>query len=226
MKHPIATFLDSNTRTLAANCVGDGGPDCDCAYCACVRTTLMKILRETPPPLSVAIPTWDKPVDDSESTDRAAFNKKNDIRAAHIATVVNEENTRWMVEGLRSKIQGKIVTEIGAGQGFLAVELAKAGAKHVYAIEIDPMFSHLFARKLYLEKPSNLTWIMDKASPEMAKWLPGADVVVVVTGSDESRLRTLAGHFRRRSSRSVVVMPWQDFNGGRAVIARSADGCG
>src|SRR3990172_2718507 len=150
----------------------------------------------------------------AERLARKRYNMQNDIKAAHIATMVRPENTRWIIERLRKEygtfdgrertahtqptLKDMTVIEIGAGLGYLAVEMAKV-CKHVFAIETDPMFSHEFAQKLYAEKPANLTWIFDTARPAMSRmcggWLPAGDLVLVVTGSDEVRLRKLAETF-------------------------------
>lgn len=50
--------------------------------------------------------------------------------------------------------------------------------------------------------------------------MPHADLVLVVTGSDEQGLEALANEFG-----AEVVMPWQEWAGGRALIdCRSEDG--
>lgn len=148
----------------------------------------------------------------------AAFNRREDIKTSHIATIVRPENTRWIVERLQAKherLDDMTVVEIGAGIGYLAVDLAHV-AKRVFAIEADPLFSRAFGTKLYDEKPSNLTWIFGTATLEMATWVPKADLVVIVTGSDEVRLRKLGEQFALMYG--DVVMPWQDWNGNKAVI--------
>lgn len=176
---------------------------------------------------------------------RKAFERREDIKTSHIATIVRPENTRWIVERLAVKFNGKgceqcdaagglrdrcpvcagrggikaladmTIVEIGAGIGWLAVDLARV-ARRVFAIEADPLFSQAFGRKLYEEKSSNLTWIFGTATPEMATWIPKADLVVIVTGSDDERLRKLGEHFAKMYG--DVVMPWQDYNGGVAMI--------
>ena len=49
-------------------------------------------------------------------------------------------------------IDGKRVIEVGAGVGFLAIEMAKR-AKSVIAIECDPAWSWIFTQPLQLHKP-------------------------------------------------------------------------
>lgn len=161
-----------------------------------------------------------------EHEDRVAFNKRSGIRTTHIATMVHHVNTVWILRRLEQQFQNlkdMTVIEIGAGVGVFAVNLAER-CKRVFAIEADPLFSREFAVRLYADKPSNLTWVFDVAVPEMAArnggWLPRADLVLVLTGSDEENLRDLAEQFG-----DAVVMPWQDWNDGVASVdCRRLDG--
>jgi hypothetical protein len=107
-----------------------------------------------------------------------------------------------MAELLDSEIAGKRVIEIGAGVGFLAIELAKR-AKSVHAIEVDPAWSWTFTKSLYAHKPKNLTWIFGKAE-EVSKWLKG-DVVICCTCSGIPEMRKIASRFGPK-----VIFPLQD----------------
>lgn len=150
--------------------------------------------------------------------ERRSYYARCGVKAAHLATIVSPENCKWMMKKLRSRIVGKVVVEIGAGFGILAIEMAKA-AKRVFAIEADPYFTAEFSRVLYKDRPINLTWIFDTAQGVLESGLGEsmrADVAVVVTGSDEDGLRRLARRFVRTDH--AVIMPWQDWNGGRAYI--------
>jgi SAM-dependent methyltransferase len=149
--------------------------------------------------------------------ERRLYQKRVGVVAAHICTIVSVENTRWLMKKLTPRIEGKVVVEIGAGLGVLSIEMAKV-AKHVFAIDSDPEFTRAFVVKLYQERPANLTWIFDTAQGVIASGLADAmlaDVAVIVTGSDERGLRLLAERFVRASS--DIIMPWQDYNGNRAI---------
>lgn len=152
------------------------------------------------------------------STERRRYQRRMGVKAAHITTMLDRENTRWMMRKLRRRIRGKTVVEIGAGLGVFAIEMAKV-AQRVFAIESDPEFTREFVVACYQSKPANLTWIFDTAESVLASGLGlamKADVAVVVTGSDEEALRSLAEQFV--ASPDAVVLPWQDWNGGKAMI--------
>ena len=102
---------------------------------------------------------------------------------------------------LSSELLGKRVIEIGAGVGFLAIEMAHY-AKEVFAIEVDPAWSWIFTRSLYAHKPPNLTWIFGTAE-SVADILRG-DVVVILTRSGAEELRSIAARMAPR-----VIMPLQ-----------------
>jgi 16S rRNA A1518/A1519 N6-dimethyltransferase RsmA/KsgA/DIM1 with predicted DNA glycosylase/AP lyase activity len=105
-------------------------------------------------------------------------------------------------EKLADWITGKQVIEIGAGVGFLALELARY-AKSVIAIESDPAWSWVFTRSLYRHKPKNLTWIFGDAN-EMAGKVTG-EICLVFTCSGVDDLRVLGGKFSQ-----CVFLPFQD----------------
>jgi len=147
----------------------------------------------------------------SNTQEQKEYDARHDIQAKHYLTMLHPSDTNWVIERVRERIKGKVVVEIGAGVGVLALELAKH-AKHVYAIEADPAWTWAFMRDLYKTKPTNLTWIMDDAS-NMVDIIKG-DVAIVSTGSDEDRLRELAGYFAPE-----VIMPWQDWRGGKAIVS-------
>ena len=156
--------------------------------------------------------------DEILTCERRRYQERIGVTAAHIATIVRPENTTWMMERMRSRIEGKVVVEIGAGLGILAVEMARV-AKRVFAIDSDPEFTASFVMSLYQDRPSNLTFIFDTAQGVLASGIAAAidaDVAVVVTGSDDDGMRQLARAFVREPS--DVIMPWQDWNGGRAII--------
>jgi SAM-dependent methyltransferase len=97
-------------------------------------------------------------------------------------------------------IKDKIVIEIGAGVGFLAIELARY-AKQVFAIEVDPAWSWIFTHSLYDHKPPNLTWIFGKAETVL-HYIHG-DIAIVVTHSGETELKNIAYKFAPK-----VIIPF------------------
>ncbi len=176
------------------------------------------------PNLSVEARPWDGPEDPVQpwendvlgaqsvtlgAEDQVAYDERVGVRSKKYLTVMRPSHATWIVDRVKEHIADKVVVEIGAGIGVLATALA-AHARHVYAIEADPMWSFVFARHLYTSKPTNLTYILD-AAENMIDMLK-ADVAICVTGSDEVELRALCERFA-----PVVFMPWQDWNDGKAV---------
>jgi hypothetical protein len=151
-----------------------------------------------------------------DSDDERAHDQRTGTRSKHYLTMLSREDTDWIVVHLRDRIRGKDVIEIGAGVGVLACELAKH-ARRVFAVEADPGWNWAFVRHLYRHKPNNLTWIFDNAQALVG--LLHVDVAVVVTGSDSANLRTLGGQFA-----PDVVLPWQDWNGGKPISGWSIYG--
>ena len=171
------------------------------------------------------------------------FDEARGIGSFHVLTITRQEHLNdctWasprghqrssLMKRLIPIIRDKRVVEIGAGIGLLARAMA-AYASHVYAFESAPEWNFAFAKwmsglggltqlhddkafKLNLaralkEYPRNLTWIYGPVQHMLD--ILHVDVAVVVTGSDEDNLRALAAQFA-----PVVVMPWQDWNDGRA----------
>jgi protein-L-isoaspartate O-methyltransferase len=144
-----------------------------------------------------------------EAPDQLAYDERMDLHSKKYLTIIRPSDALWIIDKVKERIAGKVVVEVGAGIGVLATALA-GHASHVYAIEADPMWSWVFARYLYQNKPSNLTYILDAA--ENLVDVIEADVAICVTGSAEVLLRDLCGRFAPE-----VIMPWQDWNEGRAI---------
>ena len=102
---------------------------------------------------------------------------------------------------LAPDITGKIVIEVGAGVGYLAIEMARY-AKQIFAIEVDPAWSWIFTKALYVHKPQNLTWIFGSAET-CADWLRG-DVAIIFTNSGIKEMKRVASRMAPK-----VIMPYK-----------------
>lgn len=166
-------------------------------------------------------------LDDTEKKERAdrqaiydarrVYNRRLGVNASNIQTVTEPSDADWMLDKLAPIITGKVVVEIGAGNGALAMVMAKH-AKHVFAIESDPLYSYDFIRSFYATKPANLTFIFDTAESVLGYLNTKTDVAVIVTGSDVDGLRKLGESFVSGRG-GKVVMPWQDWKNGRASVS-------
>ena len=114
---------------------------------------------------------------------------RHQVDSLGILTVLNEQAAQIEVSGYLERIRGKRVIEIGAGVGFLAIELAKH-AKSVIAIEANPAWSWVFTQYLYAVKPAHLTWVFGTAE-SMSTVLRG-DVAVVYTRSGIEQMTHVA----------------------------------
>jgi predicted O-methyltransferase YrrM len=147
--------------------------------------------------------------DVGESCDRATewaegnpdvegYHDRHGTGTMQILTVQTADEARRVVSPYASRIQGKRVVEVGAGVGFVALEMARHAA-HVYAVELDPIFTWAFTEHLYRAKPANLTWIMGRAQDvqELLRDTPGGgfDVAVCFTRSDTENMRRLCEAF-------------------------------
>lgn len=90
--------------------------------------------------------------------DTQEFLERCGITSLPVLTIRNQEDASKTVTKFWTAIAGKRVVEIGAGVGYLALEMAKI-ARSVVAIENEPAWSWLFTKFLYSNKPANLTWV-------------------------------------------------------------------
>ena len=118
------------------------------------------------------------------------FHERHNVNSLLILTITSAYAATREVDRFASQIRGKTVIEVGAGVGFMSVEMAKF-AKRVYAIEADPSWSWIFTQTLYGVKPPNLTWIFGTAE-SVADVLRG-DVAVVYTRSAREEMEAVAG---------------------------------
>ena len=120
------------------------------------------------------------------------YHDRHGVNALLVLTVDNYYTALAEIEQLWRRVKGKVVVEIGAGVGMLAIQMAKF-AKQVYAIEADPAWSWVFTESLYGIKPPNLTFIFGSAQTMLG--LIHADVAITYTRSDIPGMLGLAGKF-------------------------------
>lgn len=116
------------------------------------------------------------------------FHRKHMTPSLGTITVHDAEQVKKILYPILTKIDNKVVIEIGAGVGLLACATAKI-AKLVYAIEVDPAWSWGFTKILYDIKPPNLTWIFGKAE-NMIGVLKG-DIALIVTRSGHEQMKAI-----------------------------------
>ena len=129
------------------------------------------------------------------------YNNRHNIKSMGILTILTPDQAEEEVSKFRDRIQNKIVIEIGAGVGFLALEMAKF-ADTVYAFETDPQWNWIFSRHLYKHKPKNLHWIFSNAENFVDK-IHG-DVCVIYTCSDIMGMYSLG-----KQMAEEVLMPME-----------------
>jgi tRNA G37 N-methylase Trm5 len=138
------------------------------------------------------------------------FMKRHSINSLGILTICDHVKATEAVKVFGDSLRDKVVVEIGAGVGIMAMEIAKI-AKHVYAIEADPAWTWLFTKHLYKNKPANLTWIFGNAQDMIGKI--NADTAIIFTHSDLGGLKKLGLCFAPKSI--LAYHTWQqmdDFN--------------
>lgn len=119
------------------------------------------------------------------------YHLRHGTQSAGILTNYTDEYAALVADYLAPRVAGKIVVEIGAGIGLLAMYIAE-DARRLYAIELDPAWSSVFVWRLYERKPPNLTFIFGKAeeAPPIA-----ADVAYFCTHSGRDSMYKAAARF-------------------------------
>ena len=140
--------------------------------------------------------------------DLMKYHERHGIPSLLILTQHDPRTAVQSVAAFKDKIIGKTVVEIGAGVGYLALEMARY-ATRVFAIEADPAWSWVFTRALYAHKPENLTWIFGTAE-SVADFIK-ADIAVVFTRSGIPGMKQVAAKMA-----PVVIMPLQEKAVGQA----------
>lgn len=120
-----------------------------------------------------------------------SYHDRHGTESAGILTNYDDEHAALVADYLRSRVEDKIVVEIGAGIGLLACHVAH-DARRVYAIEVDPCWAASFVWCLYANKPANLTFIFGAADqcPPIA-----ADVAFFCTHSGRESMYRAATKF-------------------------------
>lgn len=126
------------------------------------------------------------------------YHQRHATASLNVLTVRSTEEAAEVVKPFVDSIRGKTVIELGAGVGFLSMELARHAAQ-VWAIEADPAWSWTFTRFLYKVKPRNLSWIFGSAET-VCNWLR-ADVAVIRTRSGVQQMVSIA----ERTAETIVL---------------------
>jgi tRNA G37 N-methylase Trm5 len=134
--------------------------------------------------------------------DLMQYHSRHGTPSLLILTKCSPKVAQDCVQILRPSIEGKRVIEIGAGVGYLALEMARY-AKSVVAIEADPAWSWIFTRCLYKHKPTNLTWVFGSAETMVDAFR--GDVAVVCTNSGTEEMTATAAKFAPK-----VLLPIQN----------------
>ncbi len=113
------------------------------------------------------------------------FHRRHMTPSCGIITILDKQKVKDTLSIIADEITGKVVVEIGAGVGLLALGMASI-AKEVFAIEVDPAWSWAFTKILYELKQSNLTFIFGKAETMIGKI--NADVAIIVTRSGHKEM--------------------------------------
>lgn len=116
------------------------------------------------------------------------FHAKHMTPSCEVITISDRQQVKNILSQIKKDIEGKIIVEIGAGVGLLALGMATI-AKEVYAIESDPAWSWAFTKILYGIKQPNLTFIFGKAETMIGKLK--VDVAIIVTRSGHAELQSI-----------------------------------
>lgn len=128
-----------------------------------------------------------------EGSDTALnYSERHGIKSAAVLTVFDDETADLIASRLEPRIGGKTVIEIGGGIGLLAFHLGRF-AKHVYCIEANPAWAQTFAAILYIQKPTNVSYLFGVA--EEFEGIIRGDVALFCSHSGIPTLRALGARF-------------------------------
>lgn len=144
------------------------------------------------------------------------YSKRHSIYSASILTIWDDDKADVVACYLADRVRGKVVVEIGAGLGLLALHLSDIASK-VIAIEANPMWTSCWVAFLHKAKPKNVTWIFG-AADEVAGMIRG-DVAVICTCSDHDGMAETARLFAPE-----VIDVYRECLGGKTGIEAYVDG--
>lgn len=121
-----------------------------------------------------------------------AYSQRHGIDSAGVLTVTDDETAHLITSWLSPRLEGKIVIEIGAGIGLLALHVGLL-AKRVYAIEANPFWTSTFLTVLLAQKPKHVSYLFG-AADEFAGQIHG-DVAIFCTHSGVESLHAAAAQF-------------------------------
>jgi protein-L-isoaspartate O-methyltransferase len=164
-----------------------------------IELAIEKLIKDKPEELGNCINAIYNDLEGYEAMEE--YHRRHMTPSMGVITVFEKERVIKLLKILTPEIHNKVVIEIGAGVGLLALGMASI-AKEVYAIEVDPAWSWSFTKILYELKQPNLTFIFGKAENMIGK-LHG-DVAVIVTNSGILEMKSIGKQFAPK-----VIMPTQ-----------------
>lgn len=126
----------------------------------------------------------------SEQSQR--YSERHGIVSQAVLTVMDDQMADLIASDLAPRIKGKIVIEIGAGIGLLALHMGFI-AKRVFCIEANPIWSSAFVACLLTNKPKNVSYLFG-AADEFAGHIKG-DVALFCTHSGVESMKRAASLF-------------------------------
>jgi hypothetical protein len=120
------------------------------------------------------------------------YEARHGVEAASVLTIMDDDDASHVADCLADQIRGKVVVEIGGGNGRLALHLGRY-ASHVYCIEVNPAWAWAFVELLFKTKRSNVSFLFGSADEFIGR-IRG-DVALFCTQSDVAGLRHIAAQF-------------------------------
>lgn len=99
----------------------------------------------------------------------------------HLPMLYDDSRNLFYQRMIEKAVRGKTILEIGAGTGFLSIIAARAGAKHVYACEGNPLFQNIAEQVIEQSSFAHQITLIPKLSTQLriGKDLPAkVDLIV------------------------------------------------
>lgn len=134
--------IPANLQEVAEKLLAE--PDGPLKLARFARTLYDRAFAQGEPLVALAVEAWRRSPDDPRVRHAAEWAMEQRIPRWHYGILRDDVRNYAYAQALRAHVKpGMIVLEIGAGSGLLAMLAARAGAKHVYACEMEPLLAHV-----------------------------------------------------------------------------------
>lgn len=159
-------IIPSDLQAIAKKLLAE--PDGALKLAHYARTLYDRVDAQRDPLIALGVEAWMRAPDDPAVRHAAEWAMERRVPRWHYGILRDDVRNFAYAQALRAHVKpDMVVLEIGAGSGLLAMLAARAGAKHVYACEMEPLLAQAAAENVRRNGLQDRVTILPKHSGDI-----------------------------------------------------------